>query len=33
MGKAKKGKYELMLEVRDNGGGEEASTVTDLVIR
>jgi hypothetical protein len=32
MGKAKKGKYELMLEVRDNVGGEETSSIIDLVL-
>ena len=33
MSKARKGKYELTLEIRDNVSGEEASVVTDLELR
>lgn len=33
MSKAKRGKYELALEIRDNVSGEETSAVADLVLR
>jgi tetratricopeptide (TPR) repeat protein len=33
MSKARKGKYELTLEIRDNVSGEETSVVADLVLR